>query len=121
MISGWARAFVDLVATRVAESRSPESFPFTIVETHVIADEAIFLGRTFRGDVATGVVVRTDRFAELFSGSLDAAVGAFVVELMEPGWDKGDTPSSVAKTWAETRSPAIWWMAMTPPPSAVLE
>lgn len=118
-MSEWAAAFAEQVADDVASSVFARDFPFTMVTSHVMVDEAIFIGRSQPGRVYTGVTVRTNDYGPLFSWDLHAATGAFSVELMEPGWVKGDPPSLAATAWAEQRFPGIWWMAAAPPPPAV--
>lgn len=120
-MSQWAESFAARVSDYIALSDLTHEVPFELLSTHVIDDEAIFIGRARRGDVHTGVAVHTGPYAELFSGSIDAATGAFVIELREPGWAKGDVPSRAAIAWAAMRFPGIWWMATAPPPLEVLD
>ncbi|WP_413316747.1 hypothetical protein AA0Z99_08930 [Agrococcus sp. 1P02AA] len=117
----WAAAFAAEAADHVARSTFASDLPFSLVGTHVIDHEAIFVGRTQRGEVCTGVAVQTDQYAALFSWHVEAAAGAFVVELMEPGWAKGEPPSPAAIAWAEQHIPGIWWMATAPPPPEALD
>lgn len=120
-MSQWAESFAAQVRDDFTLSNFAHEFPFEMLSTHVIDDEVLFIGRTRRGDVHTGVAVHTGRYAELFSGRLDAATGAFVIELREPGWEKGDVPSGAATAWGELHFPGIWWMATAPPPLEVLD
>lgn len=107
-----ASIFIERLLALIRESRSQDQFDFDVVEGLAISGQAILIGRARSDRRVLGIAVDVESYCSLFAGSIELAADAFVIELQEPGWVKGNAPSAAAQESLATRFPGIWWVAL---------